>query len=658
MKNSHPKMRTNQPLGGLANPARYLPAGLISIVVMLGAYWPALHGQLIWDDDLVTKPELRSVTGLVRIWTDPSAAQQYYPLLHSTMWVEYQLFSDHTLGYHAVNLCFHLVACWLLFFVLKKLKIPGAWLATGIFALHPVQVETVAWITEQKNTLSAVFYFGAALAYLRFGESRKTSSYVTALMLFALALLSKTTAVTLPVALLILFWWQRGKLSWQRDVRPLIPFFLLGAVAGLFTAWVEWQVIEAKGNEFALTFIQRGLLASRAIWFYLRSLFWPNNLIFVYPRWEIDPAAWWQWLYVAATVATTLGLWAVRKKWRAPLAGWLFFAVTLFPALGFFNVYLFRFTFVADHFQYLACLGVIVPIAAAAVVFFVRQSTTSRRLGTTLAIALLGVLATLSWRQSRMYDSPEDIFQTTIDRNPSCWVAENNLGNLLFRKLNPNLPSEDAIKIAEGAATHYRRAMELKPDLADVHYNLARVLNQLGRPMEAIQEYKHALDFAPKRVEVHFNLARTLLDIGQPEQAIEHLQWAVEFKPDFADAQYKLAQELGNIGKPREAIEHYRKAIELDNNYAPGHNDLAMELVRIGQTKEAIGEFQRALQLDPNLFESYYNLGLLYGGLNRSADTIALFQKAVDVAKSSNQPAVAEQFQNLLDSYRASLNQR
>ena len=212
-------------------------AALLVFLALIIVYLPAIKGGFIWDDNNhVTKPELRSLHGLWRIWFEVGATQQYYPLLHSAFWLEYRLWKDNPVGYHVVNLLLHVSAATMLFVILRRLKIAGAILAAAIFALHPVAVESVAWIAEQKNTLSMVFYLGALLMYLRFDEKRRRQDYFLALGLFVLALLSKTVTATLPGALLVIFWWQRGKLSWRRDVRPLVPWFGLGAISGLFTA--------------------------------------------------------------------------------------------------------------------------------------------------------------------------------------------------------------------------------------------------------------------------------------------------------------------------------------------------------------------------------------------------------------------------------------
>ena len=332
------------------------------------AYQPAWHAGFIWDDDAhVTPPELRSWHGLWRIWFEVGAVQQYYPLLHTASWLEFPLFGENPAGYHLVNIGVHAVNAVMLWLILRRLQVPGAQLAAGIFALHPVMVESVAWITELKNTLSGLFFLGAALAYLRFDADRRKRWYATALGLFTLALLSKTTAATLPAALLVVFWWQRGRLAWARDFQPLLPFFFLGAADGLFVAWVEWQVVGAQGADFAFTFVERGLIAGRAIWFYLGRLFWPAELIFMYPRWLVSQADAGQYVFPAAVLGGLATCWLARRRSRAPLAAALFFVGTLFPVLGFLNVYMFVFSFVADHLQYMACVGVIAIVAAGSV---------------------------------------------------------------------------------------------------------------------------------------------------------------------------------------------------------------------------------------------------------------------------------------------------
>jgi protein O-mannosyl-transferase len=240
---------------------------VLLFVATLVSHWQAIGGGFIWDDDAhVTRIDLRSLEGLWNIWFKLGATQQYYPLLHSIFWFEHAVWGDAANCYHIANILFHTLAVFLLVAVLRRLEIPGAWVAGFVFALHPVHVESVAWITEQKNTVSAVFYFLAAYRYIGYDQSRKSKDYWYAFAFFVLALLSKTVTATLPAALLVIFWWKRGKLSWKQDVYPLVPFFILGAIGGIFTAWVERVYIGAHGSDFLLTPLMRCLLAGHVIW--------------------------------------------------------------------------------------------------------------------------------------------------------------------------------------------------------------------------------------------------------------------------------------------------------------------------------------------------------------------------------------------------------
>jgi protein O-mannosyl-transferase len=497
--------------------------GLLLLAVLL-AYQPAWRGGLIWDDDKhITRLEMQSWEGLRRIWFDLGATQQYYPLLHSAFWLEHRLWGDSTLGYHLANIMLHAAAAMLAGLILHRLAVPGAYLAAALFALHPVQVESVAWITEQKNTLSAVFYLGAALAYLRFDQTRKRTLYVAALALFILSLLSKTVTVTLPAALLLVFWWQRGRLSWQRDVLPLTPFFLIGVVAGSLIAWVERTLIGAEGPAFDLTLVERVLLAGRAFWFYLGKLFWPADLLFMYPHWQIGQGAWGQYVWPAAALILVASLWTLRRRWRGPLAATLFFIGTLLPVLGLFNAYLFLYTYVADHFQYLASLGILALVSAGIALLLGRWGLWGRPAGYALCLGLLAALACLTFRQSRMYTDIESLYQTTIDRNPACWLAHDNLGIILLARG----------EIAEARA-HFLRALEIKPDNVEVANNLAWVLATC--PVASLRNSAEAVEIARRanrlsggnRASVLDTLAAAYAEAGRFAEAVQTARKALE----------------------------------------------------------------------------------------------------------------------------------
>src|SRR5438874_2690064 len=408
---------------------------LILAVVTMLAYQPAWHGGLLWDDDAnIASPELRSLDGLRRIWFEPRATQQYYPLLYSSSWVQERFWRDSPTGYHLVNLLLHIGCVVLVLRILRFLRIPGAELATIIFALHPVNVETVAWISERKNTLSGVFGLAATLWYLKFDENRSGqekdgpqgsgySSYALAIVLFLLGLLGKTAIVTLPLAWLAILWWKRGTIFWRRNVVSIVPFLFLSLAAGLVTYWFEYSSIGYRARTLDLSLLDRCLIAGRAFWFQLGNLFWPSNLMFVYPRWEINAAVWWQYLFPLALLVLLGVLWGLRRWSRAPLAGVLIYILLLLPSLGFLNIYFFIYSFVADHWQYLACLGIITPCASGIVVLSARLKHWQGWLEPALTLFLGGTLFILTSHQSRIYTDIETLYRTTIARNPACWMT-------------------------------------------------------------------------------------------------------------------------------------------------------------------------------------------------------------------------------------------
>jgi len=622
------------------------------IAAVFVAYHPAWHGGLLWDDDAhVTRPELRSLDGLRRIWFELGATQQYYPLLHSFFWLQYQLWGEDTLGYHLTNLALHAAAAVLVVILLRRLAVPGTLLAAAIFALHPLQVESVAWITEQKNTLSTVFYLAAALLYLRFDQTRSKVLYGTALALFILGLLSKTVTATLPAALLVVFWWQRGRLSWKRDVLPLLPFFLLGIAAGVLTSRVEATAVGAEGAEYQFSVIERLLIAGRVIWFYLGKLLWPAELIFIYPRWTVSQRVWCQYLFPLAAMLLLLVLWGIRGRTRGPLAALLFFAGTLFPVLGFFNVYPFRYSLVADHFQYLAGLGIITLLSAGATLLGRRWQPRVRLVGQGLCLALLLVLASLSYQQSKIYTDAETLYTATIQRNPACWMACQNLGLTLYKaghtreaiehyhealRLKPDLFEAhndlgNAL-VAEGnlveAVGHFERALRLKPDDADAHSNFGIALSALGRTEEAIQHYHEALRLRPG-VEIYNNLATTLSRAGRTAEAIEQFQRALRLKPDYAEVHNNLGLALAQSGKFQEAIDHWQQAARLKPGYASPHNSLGVVLAQMGRTDEAIEHYHEALRLKRDFADPHHNLAVVLAAMGKTREAIDHFREAL-----------------------------
>lgn len=570
--------------------------GVVLVLAVAIAYQQVWHAGYIWDDDsYVTKnATLRDLHGLWRIWFELAATPQYYPLVHTSFWIEHHLWGLNPLGYHLVNLVLHAIAAILLWRALIRLGIPGAWLAAAIFAVHPVEVESVAWITERKNVLSAVFYFAAALTYLRFEESRDSKNpgsrrwylYVASLLLFVLALLSKTVACSLPAALLLVRWWKTGRLKW-RDVLPLLPFFIFGLGLGLLTAWLEKHQVRAEGDEWALTVGQRCLIAGRALWFYATKLFFPAKLTFIYPHWEVNAAFGWAWLFPSGFVAVVASLWQIRARiGRGPLVAVLFFAGTLFPALGFMNVYPFRYSFVADHFQYLASVGLIVLAAAGLV-----------RLPRLIPPILLAALALLTWKQVGIYRDLETLWSDTVEKNPESWMAQNNLGLVLAKKGQQ-----------DEAIARFQKALELDPNKFETLNNLGDSLSRSGRLRDALPYLEKALEINPNYAAGHYNLGNVLLRSGRVAEAIVQLQKAVEIDPTYVPAFSNLGSAFLQTGQVDESFANLQRALEIDPDYKAAHFNLANTLLQMGRTEEAVLHLQRVLEIDPGDAEAQKNM--------------------------------------------------
>ncbi len=623
------------------------PAALIFCATIL-AYLPSLKGDFIWNDsDYVTAPALRSLHGLAQIWTKVGATQQYYPLLHSCFWVQHLLWGDHPLGYHIVTLLLHASSAILFALVLRKLfssicvqssrssnqpalfggddpaSYAGApWLAAMLFALHPVNVESVAWISEQKNTISLVFYLAATLFYLIFDENRSPATYVAALSLFTCSLLCKTVTVTLPEALLVVFWWKRGRIDWRRDVIPLIPWLVMGTAAGLFSGWVERNYGGAAGPEFDQPLLSRALVAGRAIWFYAGKLVWPSGLNFLYTRWIVDPAVWWQWLPPLGVLGVGSALWAIRQRSRGPLAAFLLFVGSLFPTLDFVNLYGARYSWVWDHWQYLPDLGVFAFAGAALTVAWHDAGPRFRGPGLCLVAALAIALGILTWLHCGMFHDDLTLNLTTLARNPNAWSAHNNLGFELDKK-----PGQMKAAIAE-----YEEALRLNPGLYEAHNNLASDLEKIpGRLNDAIAHYEEAVRLKPDFVDAHYNLGNALDAAGRTQEGISQFEEALRIRPSYVAAHYNLANTLNSLGRTQEAIAQFEEAIRFNPYYAEAHNNLGLVLSKLpGRMNDAVDQYQEALRLKPEIPETHTNLGNAWATFpGRMNDAIAQYEEAL-----------------------------
>jgi tetratricopeptide (TPR) repeat protein len=602
---------------------------LVLAAVTIFAHRPAWNGGFLWDDDVyITHNELLTAPdGLGRIWFSLDSPSQYFPLVYTTFRIEHALWGLDPTGYHWVNLVLHIGNALLVWLVLARLKVPGAWLAGAIFALHPVQMESVAWITERKNVLMGFFFLLTLLAWIAFVDGRTKRPwlfYVLALILYLLALSAKTTACTLPVGLFLILWLQKKRISWER-IFQVIPFLVLGIASGLLAIW--WERYHQGTSRAIFTFlspIERVLVASRAIWFYLSKLTWPSNLTFIYPRWDIAPTHLLNYAWLLAGVIVCGAIYFLRRYMgRSVEVAAGFFVATLSPVLGFIMLYTFRYTFVADHYQYLACIGPI-ALASAGLVNLADAFKNSRNIIFSAALCVVALLATLTWRQAAMYGNIETLWRTTVSRNPSCWMAHNNLGIVLFEKGQ----LDDAI-------AHYRTTLQMQPNFWDADYNLGTALLGKGQVDEAIFYCDKAVRMQPNDPDAQVALANALLQKKRIDDAIVHYEKAVAIRPDYFLARYGLGHALLEKGKLDAAIEHCQAALLIQPNNADCHTVLAIALDEKGQSVEAIKHYEKALEIFPQSVSALNNLAwLLATGSNASMRNGA---RAIQLARQADQ---------------------
>jgi tetratricopeptide (TPR) repeat protein len=552
----------------------------------------------IWDDDFYVwnNPTLKTLGGIFDIWFRPLSIPQYYPLVHTTYWLEYRLWGDHPAGYHVVNVLLHAGNAVLLWFVLRRLDVPAAWLGALLFAVHPVGVESVAWVTERKNTLSLCLALGSLLAWLEFRNegTRPWRWYALSIALFAASLLAKTVTVSLIGVLLVLTWWKTGRIT-LRDLRLAAPYLAAGLPLAVATVWLEKHHVGAGNVDWGLSPFDRIVLAGRAVCFYASKLVWPHPLTFFYDRWQIDARQAWQWAFPAAVAAVLVGLVAVSGRiGRGPAAAAMLYCGLLFPALGFFDVYPFKFSYVADHFQYHAATAGLAALAGLAGWVMQRSSWSPGVLHAT-AIAVCGILAAVTLRQTGIYHDLETLCRDTLAKTPSSWAARNILG--------PYFTEAGRYADAEAVFSSPAARSHLPPwphDLAMFRYNHAQALEGLGRGDEAEAAYREAIALDAAYLKPRNNLAKLLADTGRRGEAVVEYQALLALPlsaPDRARYAFNLGTVLADDREWRAAEEQFLEATRLSPDSGDYAEWLGIVTLRQGRVAEAVGLFERAVNL-------------------------------------------------------------
>ncbi len=630
---------------------RVLAGAALIVAAVVIAYLPSINGGFIWDDKMLLSNNqiIIAPDGLYRFWCTTETID-YWPVSNTTFWLEWRLWGMNSTGYHVTNLILHIATTLLIWVILRKLSIPGAFFAGLIFAVHPVNVESVAWIAQRKGLLAMLFCLLSILFYLQAKMQLLLRNrgpavdrwYWLSLGAFVLAMLSKGSVAVLPVLLLVIVWWQRPLT--RRDIVRTAPFFVVAVVLAGVNVWFQThgtgQVIRSA------SFWERLLGAGGVVWFYLYKALLPLDLVFIYPQWHIEAGNLLWWLPLMAAVAVTVVLWRYREGWSRPfLFVWGFFCVALLPVLGFIDVYFMKFSLVADHYQHLALIGVITLVAAGLSVWHERVQGVARWAANTVAVVVVGTLTVLTCEQSGLYSSEMTLYQATLEKNPDSCMAHNNLGNALFQAGR-----------TEEAFEHYQQALRIKADYPEAHFNLGVALVQAGRLPEAIEHFQHTLRLDHNFFEAHLNLGLIMAKANRFPEAIESFQQAVKLKSDYPNLQYNLGLALAKAGRQKEAIESFQQALRLNPDSPEAHNNLGILLFQTGRSQAAIEHFEQALRLKSDFIMAYSNLASAYAEMHQATMAIATAQKALELARSQGQTMTAKRIEDWLNSYRASLS--
>jgi len=577
----------------------------VLIIVAAGgwAFSPALHGEWLWDDDfyITANPLLHDPARLLKTWFVPGSVVNYFPITATVQWIQWELWHNDTFGYHVTNVVLHLLGALLVWRLLSKFGLRLAWLGGLIFALHPTSVESVAWASELKNTLSLPPFLLAMCAWIDYEERRERKDYFLALGLFLVAMLCKTTMVAFPVVILLYAWWKRGRIGWS-DLKTSAPFFVLSLVLGAINVVaLDWLQQSQKVLPDLIPmggFFSRLACSGLALVFYFGKAFLPVELLPIYPQWTVNPPALWQFLPWLVMGGAAYWLWTKRQGWgRHALLGLGFFVLNLAPFTGFILNSFMRFAWVMDHFIYIGLIGLIGLVVAGLGQINERLSSSFRPYGMAVVALVVALMAGETHWYSGMYVSRETLWTYAVQRNPGAYMAHNNLGDAFSRQG----------RVME-ALQQFKAALALRPDDPDAEYNLGSTLCQLGQISEGIRHYRQALRINPNFTLAHNNLGNALVQMGRYPEAEEEYVQALRTDSHCADAHNNLGNIMTRQGLFADALEQYNQVLLVTPDFAEGHNSKGVVLAKMGRFFEAQKEFQEALKLDPEHANARSNL--------------------------------------------------
>ena len=595
---------------------KVLPDLTILLLVVI-VYLPVLHAGFIWDDDahLTENRFVVGPGGLRAIWT--SSAATYYPLVLTSFWIQHAIWGLHPMPYHVLNILMHAFCAMLLRRVLLRLTLApaSAWMGAAIWALHPVQTESAAWITELKNTQSGVFYLLALLFFLKWRNSRHRILYALFLLCAALALLSKTSTVMLPVIAVLCAWWLDNRWDWK-TVKAVSPLVLLSAIAGGWTIWEQKFHSGATGLEWTQRFLERLIVAGDSVWFYLGKLVWPYPLSFIYPRWNVSLQELVSFIPAVGVAAALFALWWFRNGIVRPVFfAVAYFVVSLFPVLDLFDIYFFRYSFVGDHFQYLAAMGPLALLGAVLGAAFVSSRKLPAYIVSGTVIALLLVLTS---QHAEAFHDNETLWRDTIAKNPDAWLAHNNLATIFMER------GETA-----SAAVELETTVRLQPNDAEGHANLANIFFESGRFEEAAREFQLALEGEPGYARIHDYLGVSLMESGRLDEGIAHMQRAIQIDPSNATSREHLGLGLWRQGKIEEAMGQFQEGVRIDPTGTAPRMRYGTALLVLERYGDATTQFTEIIKSAPEFEPAHKFFGIALAGLHQTDEAVHQLEEAL-----------------------------
>jgi len=610
------------------------------IILCLGVYASSCKNGFIWDDDdyVYNNSYIQNAEGLKYIWLSRKTPQ-YYPIIFTMFWLEHKLWGLNPFGYHVVNLIFHIINALLLFLILQKLCPGFAFPVALLFAIHPIQVETVAWITERKNIMALFFFQLALLAYLRFDRVGNIKSYLIVIGFFICALLSKSISVCFVFIPVLYKWFKDNKVNF-REIKISLPLIFIGFLAAINTIYMEFYHVGARGVDWSLSLLGRFILSGRIALFYIYKVCFPFKFMFFYPRWSVDVTIWWQWIFSISVISFLIFLFYYRRHiGRAAIVLFSFYIISIFPALGFFNVYPMIYSFVADHFSYLSMPWLLLLICSST--YFIFDKLSNRFLflksylgkisGWLIFSIIIISMCVKSQALTRNYNNIFIFWKDSIAKNPQSWMAYNNLG-LAYARAGKD----------QEAIANYKKSIEINPKYVQAYNNLGLAFGRRGEHKQAIDYYRKALEINPDSAETYNSLGLIYDSLGEFNKARGYYEKSIEIKPNYIYAYNNLGLLYDSLGQQSKAVVVLIKAIKINSNYAEIYNTLGIVNYHQEKYKEAVSNYQRAIEIDFNFADAYYNLGVVYVSLGEHKKAINNFKKSIEIY-----PSFAKAYYNL-----------